>query len=175
VGFAIIYGAKAQGVREFVKDATGLTYSLEWADDAIEAFLNTYPEVRAWQQKQGRLAELTREVRTPGGRRYRFDWEAYGSVSIPLAYNLPVQGGAAEAAQIAFVHVRERLRGLPGRPILVNQIHDEFLVEVDKAHAGAARGALVEGMTTAFAQLFPDAPTSGLVEAKVGSSWAATK
>jgi DNA polymerase-1 len=175
VGFAIIYGAKAQGVREFVKDATGLTCSLQWADDAIKAFLDTYPEVRAWQQKQGRLAELTREVRTPGGRRYRFDWEAYGRVSIPLAYNLPVQGGAAEVAQLALVDVRNRLRGLPGRPILVNQVHDEFLVEVDEAHTEAARGALVEGMVAAFAQLFPDAPTGGLVEAKVGSSWAATK
>jgi hypothetical protein len=52
-------------------------------------------------------------------------------------------------------HVGERAR----------QIHDEFLLIADEPVAERAKMLLVEAMTDAFTELFPDAPVRDLVDA----------
>jgi DNA polymerase I-like protein with 3'-5' exonuclease and polymerase domains len=58
---------------------------------------------------------------------------------------------------------------------LVAWMHDEILIEVPEADAERASVLLVKAMTDAFAETFPGAPLNGLVEAKIGRSWAETK
>ena len=65
-------------------------------------------------------------------------------------------------------HLGERAR-------LVGQVHDEFLVLADEAVAEQAKRLLVQAMTKAFAELFPDAPVCRLVEAKIATNWAQAK
>jgi DNA polymerase I-like protein with 3'-5' exonuclease and polymerase domains len=54
-------------------------------------------------------------------------------------------------------------------------VHDELLVEVVVEHAERARDILQDSMVEAFELTFPGAPTNGVVEAKIGSTWAEVK
>ena len=65
-------------------------------------------------------------------------------------------------------HLGERAR-------LVGQVHDEFLVLADEAVAEQAKRLLVQAMTEAFAELFPDAPVCSLGDVKIATSWAQAK
>jgi hypothetical protein len=59
--------------------------------------------------------------------------------------------------------------GIDGGPVIFN--HDEIVLEVPEADAERARTILVESMTRAFAETFPDAPLNGLVESKIATAW----
>ena len=115
-------------------------------------------------------------MQTPAGRIYRFAWEPNGQFNHNLALNLPIQGGAAEVAQIAIAKTDALLtKHLGARARLVGQVHDEFLVLADEAAAEQAKTLLVGAMTDAFTELFPNAPVRNLVDAKIVTSWAQAK
>jgi DNA polymerase-1 len=170
INFGIIYGCGSKGLGEFARDSYGVDMTSAEAAQAIADFKQSYLGVAAWQERQAEAAYQDRQVRTPGGRIHRFAWEARGAVSVPLALNLPVQGGAAEVAQEALTLIHAALGDLPGSPCLV-------LVEVDDAPepVEATKKSMETAMFVAFSNLFPEAPTVGLVEAKAGASWAAAK
>jgi DNA polymerase I-like protein with 3'-5' exonuclease and polymerase domains len=85
--------------------------------------------------------------------------------------NAPIQGACADAAMRALILVDSAQfeAGIDGGPVIFN--HDEIVLEVREADAERARTNLVEGMTRAFAETFPDAPLNGLVETKVSKAW----
>ena len=89
--------------------------------------------------------------------------------------NLPIQGQCADAAMGAFIRVVHRLKeaGIPGGPVL--WLHDEIVLEVPIEFAEQSRLLLDQAMTTAFAGVFPGAPLRGLVAARIGDTWDATK
>jgi hypothetical protein len=88
-----------------------------------------------------------------------------------LCCNAPIQGACADAAMRALILVDAALfeAGIDGGPVIFN--HDEIVLEVPVADAERARTTLVEGMTRAFAETFPDAPLNGLVETKIATAW----
>ena len=51
-------------------------------------------------------------------------------------------------------------------------MHDEVIVEASEADASAAARILEESMVQGMLDVFPDASTVGLVEARIGHSWA---
>jgi DNA polymerase I-like protein with 3'-5' exonuclease and polymerase domains len=115
-------------------------------------------------------------VRTPAGRIYRFAWEPNGRFNYNLALNLPIQGGAAEVAQIAIAKIDALLtKHLGERTRLVGQVHDEFILIAEEPVAEHAKALLVEAMIEAFTELFPDAPVRNLVDAKIATSWSQAK
>ena len=85
--------------------------------------------------------------------------------------NAPVQGACADAAMRALILVDAALfeAGIDGGPVIFN--HDEIVLEVPEVDAERARTILVESMTCAFADTFPDAPLNGLVETKITTAW----
>ena len=120
----------------------------------------------------------TRTVSTRGGRVHRFAWEPSGEYSRNLAFNLPIQGTAAEIAIEALIRIDARLRAeLPGKAQLVLQVHDEFVIEIEDTDTVvlAAKCIVEQEMIAAFETILPGAPTKGLVTAHSGSSWAAAK
>jgi DNA polymerase-1 len=144
----------------------------------INRFLVTYPGVSRWQRSQADRTRRTMNVATLGGRVYRFAWEPNGDYARNLALNLPVQGTAAEIAIEAMIRIDAGLRAeLPGRASLVLQVHDEFVIEVDNDDSAiqVVKRVLKEEMMAAFSALLPAAPTTGLVDAHAGPSWAAAK
>ena len=89
--------------------------------------------------------------------------------------NLPVQGACADVVMRAVAGVYRRLHGDGYDAVMVAMIHDELILEADAQDAKAVGELLAEEMTTAFAATFPDAPTGGLVDVKIGASWSSLK
>jgi DNA polymerase I-like protein with 3'-5' exonuclease and polymerase domains len=85
--------------------------------------------------------------------------------------NAPIQGACADTAMRALILVHAALIevGIDGGPVIFN--HDEIVLEVPEADAEHARTILVESMTRAFAETFPDAPLNRLVETKIATAW----
>jgi DNA polymerase I len=92
-----------------------------------------------------------------------------------LACNAPVQGACADIVMRAMVLIDSALikAGIPGG--LVLSVHDELVLEVPEEFAEQVRQLLEQCMTQAFHEYFPQAPTNGLVEAKVCGRWGEAK
>jgi DNA polymerase-1 len=170
INFGISYGGGADGIQQVARDSYGVIMSLAEAEQFRQQWLRQYPGVARWQEAQTRA---TGSVSTLGGRDYSFDWEAYGQYRPTLAVNLPVQGSAAEIVMEAMALLHERLLTCPGNPGLINQIHDEFIIEVDdQSDCDAVVSKLLGAcMTEAFQSLMPGAPIMNLCNIASGRSW----
>jgi DNA polymerase-1 len=139
------------------------------------AWFKAYPAFAAWHARGGAAAKRALAVRTPAGRERR--WEtaarnARGGFRETEAYNTPVQGGAAEVMLAALHHLDWRLAasGLDAVPVAV--VHDELIVEAGAGDAPEVARLLETSMVAGMLDIFPEAATTGLVEARVGASWA---
>ena len=74
---------------------------------------------------------------------------------------------------ICLVHARLRAEGVRGG--IVASVHDELLIEADASDAALAHEVLERAMTDAFVTTFPGAPTTNLVDVKVGQTWGDVK
>jgi DNA polymerase I-like protein with 3'-5' exonuclease and polymerase domains len=176
VNFGIVFGCGAPGLVNFARDNYDVKLTEFEAGRLISRWLRTYPDVKNWQPRHAARARTQQVVQTPAGRTYHFAWEQGGRFNRNLALNLPIQGGAAEVAQLAITRIDALLtRHLGERARLVGQVHDEFLILADEAVADEAKRLLIQGMTEAFAELFPEAPLRNLVDAKIAADWAAAK
>ena len=83
-----------------------------------------------------------------------------------VAMNSPIQGTAADLIKLAMIRVHRRLKkeGLDARLIL--QVHDELLIEANRACADRAKEILREEMESA-AKL----PVPLTVEINSGDTW----
>jgi DNA polymerase I len=176
VNFGIVFGCGAPGLVEFARDSYSVKMTEREAGSVIATWLRTYSDVASWQKRHAANCKLSGVVKTPAGRIYRFAWEPNGKFNYNLALNLPIQGGAAEVAQVAIAKTDALLtKHLGERARLVGQVHDEFLVMAEEPVAERAKALLIEAMTDAFTELFPDAPVRGLVAAKIVASWSQAK
>jgi DNA polymerase I len=169
VVFGTCYGSGAKGIRATAWANFDVDLTLAQAGAAREAFLCRYPGVRAYQRRQGDLAEAAGVVRSVLGRPLKAEWEG-GRLRYTQAVNFPIQASAADVMLIAMAEVA---RALPGA--LALQVHDELVLELPEAAADAALGTVDALMTMAFADVFPGAPLAGLVKAKVATAWSEAK
>jgi DNA polymerase-1 len=167
--FGNLFAQTAPGFRKYAWKAFDLELSMAEAVEIQTAFYAMYPTIRDYQQAQfreGRFGTLY----SIAGRPRRALWEKEGSMWLQLCANYRIQSSAADVLLTALHRVD---RALPGT--LVAAVHDELLLEVDEDQAEQAEAVLVEEMTAAFAEWFPNAPTSGLVETKICHCWADAK
>jgi DNA polymerase I-like protein with 3'-5' exonuclease and polymerase domains len=108
VNFGIVYGCGASGLVDFARDNYNVTVTEAEAKRLIATWLRTYPGVARWQRQQAAKCKSRRVVQTQAGRHYRFGWERDGRFNTNLALNLPIQGGAAEVAQLAIAKIGRR-------------------------------------------------------------------
>jgi DNA polymerase-1 len=176
VNFGIIYGCGAPGLVAFARDNYSIIMSEREARTVIATWMRTYPDVACWQKRHSRRCGSSGVVQTPAGRIYRFAWEPNRRFNYNLSLNLPIQGGAAEVAQIAIAKIDALLtKHLGERARLVGQVHDEFILIAEESVAECATTLLLEAMTEAFTTLFPGAPVRNLVDAKIATSWSQAK
>jgi DNA polymerase-1 len=144
----------------------------EQARAARAAWFGRYPAVWWWQRRNYDRARATGLLRTVLGRPLRAEWER-GEIKYTLACNFPIQGSAADVMLLAVPRVVRALAGRDAHPIL--QVHDELVIECAEAEADRVAAALDEHMTAAFSELFPGAPTSGLVSVGTARCWGNAK
>lgn len=164
--FGTNYGSGAKSIRAQAWAGFDVDLTLEQAAAAREAYLNRYPGIRTYQQRQADLAEAAGVVRSVLGRPLKGAWEESGRLRYTQAVNFPIQSSAADVMLIAMAAVEQ---ALPGATVL--QVHDELVLEVPEVEAEGAAAVLVDCMTRAFAELFPGAPVADLVEVKIRPCW----
>jgi hypothetical protein len=88
-----------------------------------------------------------------------------------LCVNAPVQGACADVSMLALLYANHDLRDAEIRGGVVLFIHDELVAEVAEADAERAKEIIKAAMTRGFSEVFPDAPLSDLVDAKISRTW----
>ncbi len=167
VNFGVLYGMSAHRLSQEL----GIPY--EEASAFIERYFQRFPGVRAWIEKTLAEGRERGYVTTLfGRRRYVPDLQArvksVREAAERMAFNMPVQGTAADLMKLAMVRLFPEVRALGARILL--QVHDELILEApkDRAEAVAERAkALMEGVYPLAVPL--------VVEVGVGEDWLSAK
>jgi DNA polymerase I len=167
INFGSIYGMSAKGLVASAWSSYGVVMTEAEAKGALDRFFTRYSGLRQWLWEHAENCKRERQVVIGAGRVVENAWEGKWGLGYPQMCNLPVQGICADCMMRAIAEIHRRRPG-----ILVAMIHDELLAEVpeDRAHEGVV--VLRDCMTAAFAETFPGAPLLGIVDVKVGRSWA---
>ncbi len=167
VNFGLLYGQSAPGLMRYAASSYGVSLSEGQAQEIRKAFFLSYTQIRQWHGQSRQNAQNgAKEVRTRLGRRRLIpgsasDWDRFTAL-----VNTPVQGGAADGMKQAIILVAQRI---PEGAHLVATVHDELVVECREEDAEAVKEILIESMTEAMADLFPEVPIE--VEANICSNW----
>ena len=165
VNFGIIYGISDYGLSESLK------ISPKEAKEYIEKYFATYPEVKAYMDKNVEFARKNGYAQTFLGRK-RFIREINASnynlrsFGERVAMNMPLQGSAADIMKIAMINVWRTLneRGLKSKLIL--QVHDELVIDAFISEKEEVRSILTECMEKAA-----DLKVPLTVEVKESFNW----
>ena len=165
VNFGIVYGISAFSLADDIK------VSRKEADEYIKGYFATYPGIKSYLERTVALAKEQGFVTTMFGRKRAIPELTSGKGMLKkfgerVAMNSPIQGSAADIIKIAMVRVDRALKseGLNARLIL--QVHDELIVEADRADAPRAAEILKREMENAAVLRVPLT-----VELNIGESW----
>ncbi|HHT48163.1 MAG TPA: DNA polymerase I [Firmicutes bacterium] len=165
VNFGIIYGISGFGL------ARGVGVSRKEAEAFIDAYFSRYQGVKSYLEQaivQARAAGYVTTIMNR--RRYLPDLKARNfqrrAFAERMARNTPIQGSAADLIKLAMVRVDARLRREKLPATLLLQVHDELLLEVERAALPEAARILREEMEGAFALKVPLE-----VDLKSGENW----
>jgi DNA polymerase I-like protein with 3'-5' exonuclease and polymerase domains len=100
-------------------------------------------------------------------------WVERGKPPFTMCANFPISGRASDLMLTVMPPIDRRLSALRGGLILT--VHDELVAEVHRDDAEAAKTVLVEEMTRGFTEMFPGAPSNGVVSVGVGGNWLEAK
>jgi DNA polymerase-1 len=165
INFGIVYGQTAFGL------SAQLGISQQEASAYIKKYLQRYPGVSAWVEKNLTQAKKDGSVRTLLGRvRWLPDLAAKNAAvrqfTERAARNTPIQGGSADIIKLAMLEIAKDLAKGKRGAVMLLQVHDELVFEVDKAEVPAfaawARGVM-EGAVKLRVPLVADA--------KAGPNW----
>ncbi|WP_424951393.1 DNA polymerase I [Deinococcus sp.] len=167
VNFGVLYGMSAHRL----SNDLGIPYAD--ASGFIETYFSTYPGIRGYIDRTLAFGREHGYVETLYGRRRYVPELNSGNRNVReagerLAYNMPIQGTAADIIKLAMIRLDRELEPTGARLLL--QVHDELLLEVPEDHADEV-SALVRGVMEGAASL--KVPLS--VEVGVGPNWYDTK
>lgn len=164
INFGLIYGMSA------FRLARQLAVSQKQAREYIENYFGRYPGVKQYFDRVVKGAESLGYAETLfGRRRYLKEIETAGrdaGYARRSLINAPVQGTAAEIVKIAMIKLYETFSRLSSRPRMVLQVHDELVIEVEKAEGKAIESVVVSEMESAVKLSVPLK-----VESRVCESW----
>jgi DNA polymerase I-like protein with 3'-5' exonuclease and polymerase domains len=180
VGFALIYGAGASNIAEQL----GITK--EEAQKKIDLYFKAYPGVKRfmddtidWCYEHGFVTTLIGRV-----RRLPMIWNPQfinRSHAEREAINAPIQGSAADLIKAAMLNIENDPYLNELEVLIVNQIHDELVMECPEENCALAEPWIREFMEHPFEPGTPDKPgTDPLdvptpVNVKVVDNWSEAK
>ncbi|MEW6422975.1 MAG: DNA polymerase, partial [Deinococcota bacterium] len=167
VNFGVLYGMSAHRLSNEL--------SIPYAEAAqfIDVYFSTYPGIRRYIERTLDFGREHGYVETLYGRRryvpeLKSQNRAIREAGERLAYNMPIQGTAADIIKIAMVRLAGELEALGARLLL--QVHDELLIEAPLAQADQVAALTREVMENAAHLSVPLA-----VEVGIGPNWYDTK
>jgi DNA polymerase-1 len=159
-----LYGLGPDRFRKEAEETYGVALSEYEARRFKRAFLDTYPGIRAWHEANADGSTAVDTV-TLAGRLRR------NVTSFNEKLNSPVQGTGADILKAALTRLYADRDRFPTTRA-VNVIHDEVLLDVDEANAGAVRAWARTHMEAAGREI---APGAGLtVDAGIYRDWGIT-
>jgi DNA polymerase-1 len=167
VVFGVLYGMSAHRL------SSELSIPYAEAEGFIERYFAAYPKVRSWIERTLAEARERGYVETLFGRR-RFVAELSAKVASVrqaaerMAFNMPVQGTAADLMKLAMVKLSPKLEPLKAQ--LVLQVHDELVIEAPEEHAEEVAELARQTMRTAWEFEVPLEVGTG-----VGENWLEAK
>ena len=181
LNFGAVYGQGAQGLVAAAWDKLDIVLPLEEAERWGRALKETYPQLTAWKAEHAARCEaagcivIGRDAARGIGRLYYQSWVPPSKSFYTRCCNLPVQGACADASMLALAYIDQRLfdAGIDGDPVC--WVHDEIVLEVREDQAERAAEILKQAMIDAFVEVFPGAPTAGLIEPKICKNWGGGK
>ena len=128
VNFGIVYGISSFGLSQ------DLSISVSEAKEYMDKYFETYPGVRAYQDRAILEAKnkgysetlFNRRRPVPELKSGNFNMRQFGE---RVAMNAPIQGTAADIMKIAMINVFFRLKREDLKSRLILQIHDELVIE----------------------------------------------
>jgi len=165
VNFGVLYGMQAYGLS---RDS-----GLPRAD--AQRFIDDYwarlPAVKKYFDETLRFGAAHGYVEAPSGRRrYVPDLlspnGARRLAAERAAMNMPIQGGAADIMKVAMIRLADALRGGALKARLLLQVHDELVLEVDRADLPATTDLVKRTMEGAAELSVPLG-----VEVGAGENW----
>jgi DNA polymerase-1 len=167
INFGVLYGMSAHRLSQ------ELAIPYEEAQAFIGRYFQSFPKVRAWIEKTLEEGRRRGYVETLfGRRRYVPDLEArvksVREAAERMAFNMPVQGTAADLMKLAMVKLFPRLEEAGGRMLL--QVHDELVLEAPKERAEAVARLAKEVMEGVYPLAVPLE-----VEVGIGEDWLSAK
>ena len=163
VNFGIVYGVSAFGL----SNQTSLSRSE--AKSLIEAYYQTYPQLKDYMLQQVDFARENGYVETIlGRRRYLKDINSQNSIVRAAAernaVNAPIQGSAADIIKIAMLRIHEKLNNFESKMLL--QVHDELVFDAKKSELDALTSMIKTEMEQAYKLQVPL-----LVDVGTGMNW----
>jgi len=167
INFGVLYGMSAHRLSQ------ELAIPYEEAQAFIGRYFQSFPKVRAWIEKTLEEGRRRGYVETLfGRRRYVPDLEArvksVREAAERMAFNMPVQGTAADLMKLAMVKLFPRLEEVGARMLL--QVHDELVLEAPKERAEAVARLAKEVMEGVYPLAVPLE-----VEVGIGEDWFSAK
>ena len=167
INFGVLYGMSAHRLSQ------ELAIPYEEAQAFIGRYFQSFPKVRAWIEKTLEEGRRRGYVETLfGRRRYVPDLQArvksVREAAERMAFNMPVQGTAADLMKLAMVKLFPRLEEMGARMLL--QVHDELVLEAPKERAEAVARLAKEVMEGVYPLAVPLE-----VEVGIGEDWLSAK
>ncbi len=168
INFGLAYGMGAGGLAA----VTGL--SIDASEGLLGRYFAAYPRVRQYLEDSAQQAIKRGWAETLGGRKL---WLEIGervegadlAAIVRVAKNMPIQGTNADILKVAMAGIRERLRELSYDAFMVNNVHDEILVEVVDDEAWDVSEMVREEMVRAGERFVSQVPME--VDVSVGEAW----
>jgi len=167
INFGVLYGMSAHRLSREL----GIDYGE--AQAFIDRYFDSYPGVRAFMERVLAEARERGYVETLFGRRRHVPELLSKARNVReaaerVAFNMPVQGTAADLIKLAMVKLAPRLEPL-GAALLL-QVHDELVVEAPEDRTEAVAGVVRDTMEHAWEL---DVPLA--VDVGVGRDWLEAK
>jgi DNA polymerase I len=165
LNFGIVYGVGASRFGMM----TGLSQTD--AENTMRRYFSTYRKLDAYLRDSGHRVITERTARTASGRllRLNFDENDRQATGAARRYgvNMPIQGTSADILKRALRLLHDAIRGTSAK--LVNIVHDEIVVECDKAEVEGARSTLERAMVAAGEEFIKSVPVK--VDSRVSDAW----
>ncbi|HEX7022653.1 MAG TPA: DNA polymerase I [Trueperaceae bacterium] len=163
INFGVLYGMSAHRLT----GELGIGY--EEAESFIKTYFARYPKVQAYIEDTLAFARKEGYVETLLGRRRMIpDIHSRNrnarEYAERTAYNMPIQGTAADIIKLAMIEAHPKLEALGAKLLL--QVHDELVVEAAEDKTDEVGAVLQETMENAYRLSVPL-----VVEVGVGDNW----
>lgn len=165
LNFGVVYGI---GASRFAA-MTGLT--VREAEETLRRYFTTYPRLDEWLRNAAKRAVSERTARTASGRMMKFNFDADDRSAVGAAgrnaKNFPIQGTSADILKRALSILHADLRDTSG--MIVNNVHDEIIVECDEKDAETVLTKLTNAMESAAREFLRKVPVK--IDARISDDW----